>query len=113
MAYSHHSEDYQDLNYFVCTLGEAAIINNGNIQPSKTINDLIDHLARQFPYHPAVAFPIPQENGGDQWGQKLYSESACPLMQDIFLGRGHLAKCSILYTIHSEMLAMLYLCSRA
>ena len=101
MAYVHHSEDYQDLNYFVCTLGQA---NNGYPQPFKTINDFVDHQARQFPNRPAVAFPIPQENGGEQWGQTVYCESACLLMQDVFLGREHRANYYIFYTMRSEML---------
>ena len=75
MAYMHQSEDYQDLNYFVCTLGQAAAINKDQSQPFKTINDFIDHQARQFPSRPAVGFPIPRKNGDEQWSQTVYSKS--------------------------------------
>ena len=97
MAYIHQSEDYPDPNYFVCTLGEAATINNGHPQPFKTINDFIDHQARQFPSRPAVAFPIPMRNGGEQWGQTVYSTSPYCLMHYVFLGRAYLqvAACSL------------------
>lgn len=96
MAYRHQSEDYQDLNYFVCTLGQAAALNNEHPQPFKTINDFIDHQARQFPTRPAVGFPVPQKNAGEQWGQTVYSTSPWFLMHDVFPGGGHLqvAACS-------------------
>ena len=80
MASVHLSEDYQDLNYFVCTLGQA---NNGYSQPFKTINDFVDHQARQFPNRPAVGFPVPHPNAGEQWDQIVYSESACLSTQDV------------------------------
>ena len=110
MAYMHQSEDYQDLNYFVCTLGQAAAINNGYSQPFRTINDFIDHQARQFPNRPAVAFPIPQKNGGEQWGQIVYSTSPYCFMNDVFLGGRHVqvAACSLAYQLdmpHLELLA--------
>ena len=47
-----------DINYFVCTLGQAAVLD---AKPSKggydNINGLIDILAEQFPRRPAVGFP--------------------------------------------------------
>ena len=96
MAYIHQLEDYLDPNYFVCTLGEATAINNGHPQPFKTINDFIDHQARQFPSRPAVAFPIPQKNESEQWGQAVYSTSPYCLMHEVFL-KAHLqvAACSL------------------
>lgn len=80
MAHVHQWEDYLDLNYFICTLGLAAAVNKDHPQPFKTVNDFIDHQAQEFPSRPAVGFPIPQRNEGEQWGQTVYSKSPCVLL---------------------------------
>lgn len=105
MAFLYQSEDNPDLNYFVCTLGQAAAINNGHSQPFKTINDFIDHQARQFPTRPAVGFPVPRKDGGEQWGQTVYSKSPLFLMHDVFLEGGHLASCSLSFGIQMRQIA--------
>lgn len=51
-------QDY-DLNYFVCTLGQAAAINAEIPHSWKTVNDFIDHQAEKHPDRPAAGFPVP------------------------------------------------------
>ena len=46
-----------DLNYFVCTLGQAAEGGLSKNKPYNTINEFLDHLAHLHPKKPAVAFP--------------------------------------------------------
>ena len=46
----------EDLNYFVCTLGQAAVWNEKHRHSFETINDLIDGQAENFPDAPAVGF---------------------------------------------------------
>lgn len=45
------------LNYFTCTLGEAAQWNREHPHPFETINDLIDEQAKDLGQRPAVNFP--------------------------------------------------------
>lgn len=45
------------LNYFTCTLGEAARWNIDHPHPFSTINDLIDEQAKELRQRPAVNFP--------------------------------------------------------
>ena len=47
----------KDLNYFTCTLGQAAAWNEEHPHSFQTVNDLIDEQAERFPNHPAVGFP--------------------------------------------------------
>ena len=79
-----NTQEDLDLNYFVCTLGEAAAINTNNPHSWRTVNDFIDYQAEKFPKHPAVGFPIPSD-GIDKdlgWGSVIYSMSVprqrCP-----------------------------------
>ena len=46
-----------DINPFICTLGEAAKYNAGKHQPFKTVRDLIDVQASRNPDEFAVGFP--------------------------------------------------------
>lgn len=46
----------EDLNYFVCTLGQAAVWNEKHPHSFETINDLIDEQAEKVPDAPAVGF---------------------------------------------------------
>ena len=102
MAHVHEWEDYLDLNYFICTLGLAAAVNNDHPQPFKNVNDFIDHQAQRFPTRPAVGFPIPQRNEGEQWGQTLYSKSPCCSTHDVVLDGGYLASCGMSFSIPSN-----------
>lgn len=45
------------LNYFTCTLGEAAIWNAQHPHPFTTVNHLIDEQADELRQRPAVNFP--------------------------------------------------------
>ena len=64
-----------NLNYFVCTLGEAAEINTQNPRSWRTVNDFIDHQAEKFPKRPAVGFPISSHatKKDSGWGFVVYS----------------------------------------
>ena len=66
-----------DVNYFVCTLGQAAAFNTEKPHAFKTINEFIDHQARQFPHYPAVGFPSPLKGKekDKEWNHAVYSRS--------------------------------------
>lgn len=63
-----------DLNYFVCTLGQAVKINQRNPHQYSTINEFIDHQAHNIPDRLAVAFPVPKDGGLDViWASKVFT----------------------------------------
>ncbi len=65
-----------DVNYFVCTLGQAAAFNIEKPHAFKTINGFIDLQAQQFPHRPAVGFPSPlKDKEKDKgWNHAVYSK---------------------------------------
>ena len=77
MAQNHTGQSNQelDLNYFVCTLGQAAALNARNPHQWKTINSFIDFQAQRFPDSHAVGFPVPPDgaDGDSEWGFLTYS----------------------------------------
>lgn len=52
-----HVMEPTHLNYFTCTLGEAALWNADHSHPFRTVNDLIDEQAKEIRQRPAVNFP--------------------------------------------------------
>ncbi|KAI9700250.1 MAG: hypothetical protein M1836_002264 [Candelina mexicana] len=61
-------------NYFVCTLGQAAIIKQDKPHEEfSTINDFVDLQARRIPHTPAVGIPRPLTNGDAHgpWGENV------------------------------------------
>lgn len=75
MAHVLQSTQEPELNYFVCTLGNAAKINAQNPHVFKTVNDFVDFQARVIPQVPAVGFPIPPDSktDGPEWHQRILS----------------------------------------
>lgn len=68
-----------DLNYFVCTLGQAVEVNKKDPHQFKTINEFLDYQARVAPDRLAVGFPVPaiaRENG--QWESLILCTSINP-----------------------------------
>lgn len=67
-----------DVNYFVCTLGQAAALNAEKPHSYKTVNDLIDLQARQNPIRPAVGFPKPPriKDTDTKWNYTVHSKQA-------------------------------------
>lgn len=65
-----------DVNYFVCTLGQAAALNADQPHPFKTVNEFIDYQAREHPSHPAIGFPIPPKDKETDktWDYGVYSK---------------------------------------
>lgn len=68
-----------DVNYFVCTLGQATALIAQKPHLFKTVNEFIDHQARQHPNHPAVGFPVPPEKdksdkSDKEWRRAVYSK---------------------------------------
>lgn len=63
-------------NYFVCTLGQAAILNSEKSHSFKNINDFIDLQAKQCSTLPAVGFPVPFKDKGidGDWSFRVYSK---------------------------------------
>ena len=64
------------VNYFVCTLGQAAAVIADKPHPFKTVNEFIDYQARQHPSRPAVGFPIPPKDKetDKKWNHAVYSK---------------------------------------
>jgi len=74
-----------DTNYFVCTLGQATVVNQGkNIIDN--INDFIDHQGQEIPNLPAVGFPIPAKDASAAWTHQLYT------FQDLWKGSAHVSE---------------------
>lgn len=73
-----------DVNYFVCTLGQAAALNAEKPHSYKTVNDLIDLQARQNPICPAVGFPKPPrvKDTDTKWDYTIYSKQALHTPQE-------------------------------
>ena len=74
----HEQSDGQllDVNYFVCTLGQAADLNAKKPHSFKTVNDFLDLQARQYPTRPAVGFPVPPKDKetDNEWNFVTYSK---------------------------------------
>jgi hypothetical protein len=64
-----------DLNYFVCTLGEALEVQQKSSHSYQTINDFFNLQKDSNPDVPAVAFPVPGSNY--EWFREIYSASNC------------------------------------
>ena len=75
MAMVSSSQGAVDLNYFVCTLGQATAINEKNPHSYNTINEFIDYQASYHPDFPAVGFPVPSqhESPDGNWDYRVYS----------------------------------------
>ncbi len=75
MAHISQMKVEPELNYFVCTLGQAAITNAENPHGFQTVNNFLDLQARLIPQNPAVGFPIPSKSrdGDTQWQQRILS----------------------------------------
>lgn len=68
--------EMEHVNYFVCTLGQAAAFNAEKPHAFKTVNEFVDLQARRHPSRPAVGFPIPPK-GRDkdkEWEHAVYSK---------------------------------------
>lgn len=65
-----------DVNYFICTLGQAAAFNAQKPHSFKTVNEFIDHQAQKHPSRPAVAFPIPPNDRqtDKEWNYVVHSK---------------------------------------
>ncbi|KAL8728043.1 MAG: hypothetical protein Q9166_005643 [cf. Caloplaca sp. 2 TL-2023] len=92
-----------DINYFVCTLGQAVKINNEFPHSFGTINDFLDHQASVIPHAPAVGFPIPsKDEPNGQWKYKIFTQS--PQCQPSAIA--HLCKtCDVTFLVHDEAYA--------
>ena len=64
------------MNYFTCTLGQAADLKQQTPWNFDTINDLIDLQCRDHPADYAVGFPLPPGNSSEEtcWHYELLSE---------------------------------------
>ena len=65
-----------DVNYFVCTLGQAAVLIADKPHPYRTVNEFIDHQAREHSSRPAIGFPTPPQNKetDQKWDYGVYSK---------------------------------------
>lgn len=64
-----------EVNYFVCTLGQAASINHRHPHSFRTVNEFLDAQAQVIPHSPAVAFPtVPgQQKDETEWDYLVLS----------------------------------------
>ncbi|KAJ5035155.1 uncharacterized protein L3040_008413 [Drepanopeziza brunnea f. sp. 'multigermtubi'] len=86
--------DRAPLNYFTCTLGEAAEANNSRSSDNvRTVNELLESQARKHPGLPAAGFPVPSAEGHD-WGREIFT------FQDLL--RGSLEVASHLGPAHED-----------
>lgn len=74
-----------DTNYFVCTLGQATVINEKQ-SPIDNINEFIDYQGQNSADLPAVGFPLPGEEGSAEWTHQVYT------FQDIWKGSAYVAE---------------------
>ena len=65
-----------ELNYFNCTLGEAAGLPTKNKAPWRTISELLDYQAQKTGKGAALAFPCDTQGSIDQWKGQVYSKAA-------------------------------------
>lgn len=63
-----------DVNYFTCTLGEAAEINSKIPHSYTTITSFLDVQARDVPERSAVALPCPGADGDGEWQCEVICE---------------------------------------
>ena len=70
------SGEVHQVNYFICTLGQAAEFMAEKPRSYKTVNEFIDHQARQYPSRPALGFPIPprDQKADKEWNYAVYSK---------------------------------------
>ena len=79
-AATDHETDHEtgpELTYFVCTLGQAASINQKNPHSFHTVDEFLDAQAQAVPGNPAVGFPIVsgQQKHEVEWIHQVFSAS--------------------------------------
>lgn len=75
-------DDVQTLNYFTCTLGQAAVIIDQKPHDFHSINEFIEQQAKHIPHLAAVGFPVPRKE--EEWGAHIFSEPHRQSSQDIY-----------------------------
>jgi hypothetical protein len=66
------------LNYFTCTLGQAAELNGIFPRDFATVTELIDIQAQVHRDKPAVGFPFPASENSETPGYNVYCKFCCP-----------------------------------
>ncbi|KAI9844350.1 MAG: putative NRPS-like protein biosynthetic cluster [Sclerophora amabilis] len=79
-------DEFPNLNYFICTLGQAAQINAREPHDFSTVNDFLDRQAQLIPNRPAVGFPKPSLNSDGPWGHDIVT------FGDLLRGSKYVAK---------------------
>jgi hypothetical protein len=71
-----------DLNYFVCTLGQAAEAATARSKGAPTVNDLLDFKADHDASKLAVGFPVPPEqtSDGEAWDFISFCMEHCAIL---------------------------------
>ena len=68
-----------DNNYFVCTLGQAASVNEKDPHDFSTITEFLEKQQKAWSSEPAVGFPIPSKNKAEgSWEYELLSMCGDP-----------------------------------
>lgn len=68
-----HLQGKEHVNYFTCTLGQAAATRAEHPTSYDTVNDLFDERFKKIPHRPAVGFPEAVKNKGT-WTYQVFSE---------------------------------------
>ncbi|KAG9196623.1 hypothetical protein G6011_01744 [Alternaria panax] len=72
-------------NYFVCTLGQAAVLNT-NPKPYRNISDFLTQQSQHHPFLPAVGFPIPRSDQ-QYWDYKVLTFADIDQGTNVFASR--------------------------
>lgn len=70
-----HLQGKERVDYFTCTLGQAAAARAEHPTSYGTVNDLFDERCREIPDRLAVGFPEPPKNKGP-WTYQVFSKCA-------------------------------------
>lgn len=73
-----------ELNYFTCTLDQAAKLNETRPNPFPTIIHLLDKQALDLGHRPAVGLPYRESNGAWTW-EVLSTSLPCQLAEDLLI----------------------------
>ncbi|KAL9601196.1 MAG: hypothetical protein Q9219_002696 [cf. Caloplaca sp. 3 TL-2023] len=101
-----------DVNYFVCTLGQATEINQTNPHRYTTINEFVDHQADTIPDSLAVGFPMPSDRRTDEtWSSSILTFKELQAHSLFVAVKFHealsLANCNPTNRTHPQTLALL------
>lgn len=76
-------ETMDEINYFTCTLGHAAVLNKQSPHKYSTVNEFLDFQAQKCPSTPAVGLPYPSHAEGGKWDARVLSNLKTSRISDL------------------------------